>query len=117
MNRSTLRNLILITGLATALSHLYLAFTVEVGKIDFLFALNTIGYLGLVAAFFLNLPFLRGRENLITLAFGAFAGATIFAWVIFGARNFLGYATKLDELLLVIALILYYRLPEESRAS
>lgn len=115
MKRSTLRNLILITGLGTALSHLYL--NVALGEFSFLFTLNAVGYLGLLAAFFLNLAFLEKRKNLITVAFAGYAVFTILAWIPGGQRDFYAYATKVDELVLVIALILYYRLPKESGAS
>ncbi|MCH7587052.1 MAG: hypothetical protein IIC78_03290 [Chloroflexi bacterium] len=115
MKRSTLRNLIFITGLVTALSHLYL--NVVIGEFSPLFTLNAVGYLGLLAVFFLNLAFLRERKNLVTLAFAAYAVLTIIAWIPSGGRDFQGYATKVDELVLVIALILHYRLPEEPEAS
>ena len=115
MNQSTLRNIIFISGLATALSHLYL--NVTIGGFDILFTLNAVGYFGLLGAFFLNLAFLEDRKNLVTIAFAAYTVTTIIAWVFIGARDLHGYATKVDELVLVIALILYYRLPKESGAS
>lgn len=115
MNRSTLRTIILIMGLATASSHLYL--NVALGEFSPLFTLNAVGYLGLLAAFFLDLSFLRDRKNLVTLGFAAYTALTIIAWIPNGNRDFIGFGTKAVELVLIIALILYYRLPKESEAN
>lgn len=103
MSRSTLRAVILITGLITALVHLILL-SVLLGGVSVLFVLNGLGYLALLAAFFLNLPFLAGRRRLVHYAFIAYTLVTILAWIPGGLRNAVGYLTKLDEVILVLAL-------------
>ncbi len=103
MSRSTLRAVILITGLITALVHLILL-SVLIGDISVLFVLNGLGYLVLLAAFFLNLPFLVGRRRLVHYAFIAYTLVTILAWIPIGSKNAVGYLTKLDEVVLVLAL-------------
>lgn len=79
------------------------------GSIDLLFTLNGLGFLGFLGLFLLDLPFLRGRERQVLYGFIGYTVLTILAWIPGGARNALGYGTKLDELLLVGALILYLR--------
>ena len=109
MTRSTLRAIILVTGLITALVHLVLL-NVVMGTIDPLFTLNGLGYLGLLAALFLDLPVVSGQRTLVHWAFMAFAAVTILAWVVMGRPyTALGYVTKLDELILIAALFLHLR--------
>ena len=73
MTRSTLRAIILVTGLITALVHLVLL-NVVMGTIDPLFTLNGLGYLGLLAALFLDLPVVSKQRTLVHWAFMAFVG-------------------------------------------
>lgn len=104
MNRSTLRIVITVLGLITAFVHGVLL-NMSMGKIDLLFTLNSLGYLALVAAFFFNPSFVAGRRRLLSYAFMAFAAVTIVAWVVLGQPyTTLGYITKIDELLLIVAL-------------
>lgn len=112
MNRSTLRIIILITALITAFVHLVVLNipSLRSGEgLDLLFTLNGLGYLGLIGAFILNLPFLRGREAWVVYALMAFTVVTIIAWIAVGARSTLGYLTKLDEAILLAASALYLR--------
>ncbi len=112
MNRSTYRLIILITAVITGLIHLVvlnIPFIQSTGSPDLLFTLNGLGFLGLAAAFFFDIPFLRGYEKWIVYAFMAFTLATIIAWIAIGARSTLGYLTKLDEVILLAALGLYLR--------
>ena len=114
MNRSTLRTSIIILGLITALVHLVLlniGYLRETGRPDILFTLNGLGYLGLLGAFVLNPGFLGGQRRLVHYAFMAFAGITILAFLAKGGTGFagrpfdpVGWATKLDEVLLILAL-------------
>ncbi len=109
MKRSTLRAIILVTGLFAALVHLVLL-NLSMGKIDPLFTLNGLGYLTLLAALFLNLPVVSKQQTLVHWAFMAFAAVTIVAWVVMGRPyTALGYVTKLDELMLIAALYLHLR--------
>jgi hypothetical protein len=91
---------IIILTLATAVIHFTLNFP------DVLFILNSLGYLSLLAAYFLPIGIFQERHNLVRWAFIAFAAVTIIAWVFIGARTTLGYVTKLDEVLLIILLLL-----------
>jgi hypothetical protein len=107
MSRSSVRLAILVLGLITALVHLVVlnvSFVRENGAPDLLFTLNGLGYLGLLAAFFWKLPWISERRALLHYLFIGYAAITILAWVAMGARNFVGYATKIDELLLIAAL-------------
>ncbi len=108
MNRSSLRIAITILGLITAFVHGVLL-NISMGHIDLLFTLNSLGYLALVAAFFFNPSIVAGRRRLLSYAFMAFAAVTVLAWVAIGARTTLGYATKVDELLLIAALAMNLR--------
>ena len=109
MNRSSLRAVILVTGLITAVVHLVLLNFV-MGKIDPLFTLNGLGYLALLAALFLNLPIVSKQQPLVHWAFMAFAAVTIVAWIVMGRPyTLLGYVTKLDEIVLIAALYMHLR--------
>jgi hypothetical protein len=109
MSRNALRVIILITGLFTAVVHL-VALNLLLGKIDPLFTLNGLGYLGLLGAFFLDLPFLAERRRLVHLAFIAFAAVTIVAWFALGDfQDVLGIVTKIDEAILILALFMHMR--------
>jgi hypothetical protein len=112
MGRQTYRTAILILGLFTAIVHLVvlnlllirsgLGFSVP-------FTLNGLGYLTFLWVFFRRPAFLIGRRTLLHYAFMAFAAVTILAWVAIGSRDFVGYITKLDEVLLIVALFLNLR--------
>ena len=109
MNRSSLRAVILVAGLTTALIHLVLL-NVAMGKIDPLFTLNGLGYLILLAALLLNLPGVSKQQPLVHWAFMAFTAVTILAWVVMGRPyTMLGYFAKLDEIVLIAALYLHLR--------
>lgn len=112
MQRSTLRTIILVTGIITAAIHLVLLnipFIQSTGRPDVLFTLNGLGFIAFLAAIFLNLPVFSQRKKLIQYAFMGYTALTILAWIPGGARNIVGYATKLDELILLTALWMYTR--------
>jgi hypothetical protein len=112
MNRSTYRTIILITAVITGLIHLVLlnvSTMRSTGSIDLLFTLNGLGFLALAGVLFFEPPFLKGYEKWVVYTFMAFTLATIIAWVAVGARSVLGYLTKLDEAILLVALGLYLR--------
>jgi hypothetical protein len=114
MSRSALRTSIIVLGLITALVHLVLlnlSFVRTTGSLDLLFALNGLGYLGLLGIFIINPGFLAGQRRLFHYAFMAFAAVTILAFLAkggtgFGGRPFdpVGWVTKIDEVLLILAL-------------
>lgn len=112
MSKSALRAAILITGLITALVHLVLlnlSFLESGGSIDLLFTLNGLGTLAFLVLFFWDPDFVERRRTLLSYAFMAYILITILAWVAVGARTFVGYATKIDEVLLIAALWMYSR--------
>ena len=111
---------ILVTVLITAALHLAAA----MDKVLFpdgpdpLFLLNGLGYLGLLGAYFLPIPFFQQRHNLVRWALVAYAIVTIIAWlviwvgqyVIVGGEPFFshdsiyGVPAKIDELILLALL-------------
>lgn len=93
-----------IVGLtvATALIHFYL--NVLMGRVDLLFTLNGIGYLGLIGLMYLPIDFIRPYRRLARLALIVFTLVTIAAWAAFGSRDILGYTDKAIEVALVLLL-------------
>jgi hypothetical protein len=74
---------IIIAALVTATAHLMAAFDKVLfpDSPDPLFILNGIGYLGLLGAYFLPIPFFQQRHNLIRNVLIGFAILTIAAWI------------------------------------
>ncbi len=92
---------IILLTLATAGIHFTLVFP------SVMFILNAIGYLTLLAAYFLPLPFAKDNRDLVRWAFIGFTAVTILGWVAIGDKSVaLGYITKAIEVVL-IALLLY----------
>jgi hypothetical protein len=94
---------IILTTLATALIHFSLLFP------DVLFILNGLGYLGLLAAYFIPVDLAKKTHYLVRWLFIAFTFVTILAWVAIGDKSWpagsLGYLTKLIEVVLIILLV------------
>jgi len=128
MSQTNLRRVVLVTGLITALVHGVLL-SVQLGEFSALFILNGLGYLVLVVAFF-GLPesFLNKQARLeisgrpirigpsgtsvrvaLHYLFIVYAALTILAWIPSEPRTFTGFATKLDELILIYALFAHLR--------
>ena len=118
MNRPTLRAVITVLTLATAAIHLYLNFNTGSFVFQPIFTLNGLGYLALLAAFLLNLPFLAGREKLVSYVFICYTAVTIVGYfAINGAGGFtypLGLVTKIIEVILITALWQHLRLSEKT---
>jgi hypothetical protein len=72
---------------------------------DGMFILNGLGYLGLLGALYLPIPVLAGRRRMVRWALIGYTLLTIVLWVAFGLREPIGYLNKLNEVLLVAALI------------
>ncbi len=89
---------IILCAVATAVVHLTLSFP------DPMFILNGLGYLGLTAALFLPLPFLKKYHSLVRYILMGFTLVTILAWVAVGLRIPLGYITKVIELGMLVLL-------------
>jgi plastocyanin len=110
MNRSILRWSIAALGLFTAMAHLTLNIPFSIESTHF--TLNGLGYLALLGALFINPPrniplisFITGQRRLIHYAFMGYTAVSIVAWVFLGKPyTMLGYVTKADEVLLILAL-------------
>jgi len=92
---------IILLTLATAVLHITLF-------PDIMFTLNGLGYLALLAAYFLPIPFLQDRHNLVWWALVGYTALTIVLWLIMGDKNFVagtssatGYYAKIAEVLLL----------------
>jgi hypothetical protein len=99
---------IILLTVATAFIHLFLAFSaLSQGDMTTLmmFLLNGVGYLVLLAAYYLPLPFARDHHGLVRWAFIAFTAVTIIGWVAFGARNTIAYVDKLAEVAIIVLLV------------
>ena len=70
MSRPTLRIVILLSALVTALVHLVLL-SIQLGGPSAIFILNGLGYLVLLALFWFKPSFLGGRRTLLHYAFVA----------------------------------------------
>jgi hypothetical protein len=94
---------IILAALGTALIHFSLLFP------NPLFILNGLGYLALLAAYFLPIDIAKRYHKLVRWAFIAFTFVTIVAWVAIGDKSWpagsLGYVTKLIEVVLIVLLL------------
>jgi len=105
MSLTPRRTGILILTLITAFVHLYLSLSSQ--PIDPIFLLNFLGYLAMLAAFFLPLPVIKNYHRYVRWAFMAFASVTIIAYfIVNGFVNIYWFAfpTKLIEVALIVLL-------------
>ncbi len=108
---------IIAATLVTALIHLGLAPALlgdpAYQMLGVLFIFNGLGYLALLAAYFLPQPFFRQRHAIIRWALMGFAAVTIIGWVVMNGdfSDPIGVAAKLAELALII--LLYLDRPKE----
>jgi hypothetical protein len=118
-NLKVLRILILVFGLVTALVHLWLVYNGLIrGRLPYQFLVNGLGFLVLVAAFFLTLSSKDQWRQLVHYLFLAFTGGSILAWVIVNRGRFLielSIFDKVVEVLLIVALWLHLRLTQKDR--
>ena len=119
MSQKTVRGAILILGLFTAIVHLVilpmLGGFLPLHDLDYLFLLNGLGYIVLLVVLFTNPTFDRGRTPLLHYAFIGYTLATILAWFALGdMSDKLAWVTKLDEVLLIVALILDMRIEQKA---
>jgi hypothetical protein len=92
---------IIILTLATAVIH----FTLVHSLMDIAFILNGLGYLALLSALYLPIPFFAGRRSLVRFALMGFAALTIIAWIAIGDKTWwLGYVAKAIEIVLIVLL-------------
>lgn len=105
MNNSSLspaKVAIILLTIATAGIHFSLLFP------DPIFILNGLGFLALLAAYFLPLPFAKDNRSLVKWAFMGYTAVTIMAWIAIGEKSWpagmMGYLTKLIEIALIVLL-------------
>lgn len=93
---------IILLALIAAGIHLSLLFP------DVIFILNGLGYLGLTAAYFLQLPipFLQDRKRLVRFALIGYTALTLILWLAIGEQTPLGIFTAAIEVLLIVLLFL-----------
>lgn len=106
---------IILFALTTAILHIMLF-------PDIMFTLNGLGYLALLGAYFLPIPFLQERHNLIWWLLVGYTLLTILLWVIMGDKNFVpgtssatGYYAKAAEVFLLA--FLFADRPQSQRAT
>lgn len=92
---------IIVLTLATAIVHLVI---LNLESIDILFTLNGLGFLGLLALYFLPIPIAQKYHNLVRWAFMAYTAVSILAWVIVGSPSALAITDKAIEVVLIILL-------------
>lgn len=111
---------IAVTVLITAALHFASAFDPVLFPAgpDPLFILNGLGYLGLLGAYFLPIPFFQSRHGLVRWALIGFTITTIIAWLViwvgfyvirdgvpfFSHDSIYGVPAKIDELILLALL-------------
>ncbi len=95
---------IVIAALATALLHLSLFSKMGADPI----VLNGLGYLGLLGAYFLPIPFFQQKHKLAWWGLLGYTALTIVLWVIMGEKKFvfgtssaIGYYAKTAEVFLL----------------
>lgn len=95
---------IVIATLATALLHLSLFAKLGADPI----VLNGLGYLALLGAYFLPIPFFQQRHKLVWWILLGYTILTFVLWIIMGDKNFvagtfsaIGYYAKIAELFLM----------------
>lgn len=95
---------IIVFTLATALLHLFLFPSLGFDPI----ALNGLGYLALLGAYFLPIRFFQQRHRLVWWALFGYTVLTFVLWVILGDKNFvfgtnsaIGYYARVAELFLM----------------
>lgn len=111
MNESTNRLVIALLALFTAIVHLVILNVRDfsqvfvVGSLNQMFALNGLGYLGLLSGLWLRIP--AGQQRFLHYAFMAFTAITIVAWYVVNQGEIvlgLGVITKIVEILIIAAL-------------
>lgn len=107
MSKQTLRYAILVLGLITGVIHLVVL--PLLGFEWLLMPLNGLGFLVLTGLVFFDPAFLSGQRKLIIYLFMVYTLITIVGYLVVNSATFdpLGIITKLDEVLLIVALWLY----------
>ncbi len=98
---------IVVSNLATALLHLSLLPSMGTDPI----ALNGLGYLGLLGAYFMPMPIFQENHKLAWWGMFGYTALTFVLWIILGDKNFvagtssaIGYYAKAAEIFLMVFL-------------
>ena len=105
MNRASLRILMIVLTLITAVIHLFLGVrNIGDGFFGFLFILNGLGFLSILYLVLRPFSIFVGREALLHYDLMAFSAVTILAWLVVNGdfTDFFGVGTKVVELLLIV---------------
>lgn len=95
--------LIVILTLAAAVIHFLLNFLM--GQFDVMFTLNGLGYLTLLSALYLDVPYARDHRRLARFALMGFTLITLIAWFILGDKTWwVGLGTAGLEIILLLLL-------------
>ena len=99
---------IIVLTLATAIIHLYFVFFDEAmtQKFVIMFILNSLGYVGLLAALYLPISFLASLRPIARFLLILQAAASIAAYIYVGVFSTLGWVTKGIEVLLILLLLI-----------
>ena len=99
---------IILSALATAFLHLSLFSQMGFDPI----VLNGLGYLALLGAYFLPIPFFQQRRRLVWWALLGYTVLTFVLWIVLGDKDFvpgtssaIGYYAKAAELFLIAFLL------------
>ena len=99
---------IILFGLATAFLHLFLFSQLGFDPI----VLNGLGYLALLGAYFLPIPFFQERHKLVWWALLGYTVLTFVLWIFLGEKDFsksissmVGYYAKAAEIFLIAFLL------------
>jgi hypothetical protein len=113
MRLSLTRIGILVATLATSALHIFSAFALyhppQLSP-DPMFTLNGLGYLSLLGAYLLPIPFFQKRHKLVWWVLGGYALLTILLWAVIGDHDFatldgqIGIAAKTAEVILLACL-------------
>lgn len=95
---------IVLAALVTAILHITLF-------PDIMFTLNGLGYIGLLGAYLLPIPFFQQERTMVWWAFAGYTALTVVLWVIMGDKTFVagtssatGYYATAAELVLIALL-------------
>ena len=120
MNLKSNHYLIILLGLFTAAMHIAAALDKQLfpDGPDPLFILNGLGYIGILGAYFLPIPFFQQKHELVRKGFMGFAMLTIAAWIFiwviqyvilnhtpfFSHDSLYGVPSKIAEVILIFLL-------------
>jgi len=120
MNLKSNHYLIILLGLLTAVLHIAAALDKQLfpDGPDPLFILNGLGYIGILGAYFLPIPFFQQKHELVRKGFMGYAVLTIAAWIFiwviqyviinhtpfFSHDSLYGVPSKIAEVMLILLL-------------